>query len=532
MTPEPSDALSATTRTDDSEPPRGSSGLSLGVIIWADDTTVDPTVIVGHSAASLARVVATTIHDEMTSDSDSYAGATEFLNSNPPPQDWATPEDVDHWLEALREATPHPAITFYQIPTPGGPDGIGGTVVATRHMDGTAQELLSHTLMGEVQDSQVEAAQEAKIRTVAVPSPEWESFDGSGIPEIVAEMFPLEPHPDNFRLLDGSPDTEGFEDAHDLWRDACLSLALQASRLPDTLERLRVTERVRDGLIDLLEREPLPLEPKKDDYLVVVAPAYEGEYEDARYRWDRSQWRTDFTDTARRREQALQGLLVEGGPRTMFLPERFHREWVPSDLLAIQTLREVIEREHAGRGYPLLDRAQREQLESMLFAADAEVAIPDPIDPAAPPIYEGPASEAHAWIRPGVYDATGSDGQGEFRVVVGRAPIGDSVTASAAFPPAEHDSAVLNEVARLLEQYADNPDPMVGLERVNTLVLSTGRMGAPPASPSAAAMQSPLTRLERGVLLSDLLADRGQQLDPDHDGPERPTTEPGPRRNL
>ncbi|KUF06093.1 hypothetical protein AUL38_14455 [Leucobacter sp. G161] len=52
--------------------------------------------------------MAVTIH-EMLEDSDAYAGATDFLQSNPPPQDWVEPRDVDDWLEALREATPHPS---------------------------------------------------------------------------------------------------------------------------------------------------------------------------------------------------------------------------------------------------------------------------------------------------------------------------------------------------------------------------------------------------------------------------------------
>ncbi|WP_217134137.1 hypothetical protein [Leucobacter chinensis] len=59
----------------------------------------------------------------MLEDSDAYAGATEFLQSNPPPQDWVEPRDVDDWLEALREATPHPSFSFYRVPIAGGADG-------------------------------------------------------------------------------------------------------------------------------------------------------------------------------------------------------------------------------------------------------------------------------------------------------------------------------------------------------------------------------------------------------------------------
>lgn len=363
-----------------------------------------------------------------------------------------------------------------------------------------------------------------------VPSVGWEPFEDSPVPEIVVEMFPPEPRIGDFRLPDGTSDVDRFENAHEQWRDECLSLAVQASRLPETLERVARAERVRDGLVDLLEREQLPVEPVKDDYLVTVAPSFEGEFEDMRFRSDHAQWRADFTDTVLRREYALQGLLAEGGPRTTFLPERFHREWVPSDLIALQTLRVLVEREKAREGKPLLDRAQREELSAMLFAADPDVTVSDPDDPVGMPIYEGPASEAHSWIIPGVYDATGIDGEGQFRLVVGHLPVGEGVTASAAFPPAEHDSAVVNEITRILEQDTEQHHPATVLHRINTAVLETGRTAATPGD--IRPVEQALTRLERGALLSELLAEREQHLDTDPDGPEPPTPGRGPGRSL
>ena len=89
--------------------PRWPTSPFLGVIIWSDDTKEDPTVIADRNPVTLARTMATTIHD-MIDDSPAYAGAPEFLESNPPPQDWVLPEDVDAWLEALREAHPVPGV--------------------------------------------------------------------------------------------------------------------------------------------------------------------------------------------------------------------------------------------------------------------------------------------------------------------------------------------------------------------------------------------------------------------------------------
>ena len=111
--------------------------LFLGVILWSDDTEEDPTVIADRNPVTLARTMAVMIH-EMIDDSPAYGGATEFLESNPPPQDWVLPEDVDDWLEALREATPYPSYSFHQIPTTGGADGTNRTVV-NRYLDSALQ---------------------------------------------------------------------------------------------------------------------------------------------------------------------------------------------------------------------------------------------------------------------------------------------------------------------------------------------------------------------------------------------------------
>lgn len=117
---------------------RQPGSLFLGVIIWSDDTEQDPTVIADRNPVTLARTMAVMIH-EMIDDSPAYTGSPEFLESNPPPQDWRLPEDVDDWLEALREATPYPAYSFHQVPTSGGADGTNHTVV-NRYLDSALQD--------------------------------------------------------------------------------------------------------------------------------------------------------------------------------------------------------------------------------------------------------------------------------------------------------------------------------------------------------------------------------------------------------
>lgn len=364
------------------------------------------------------------------------------------------------------------------------------------------------------------------------PGAGWEAFEGSGVPEIVARMFPPEPRQDAFTLQDGGRDVDRFEDAHEQWRETCLHLAHSAARLPELLERLEEleqahqqrskvvdAERVRDAVIDLLERDPLPVEPVKDDYLVTVAPAYEGEYNDMQYRWDHSQWRSDFIATALRRDHALRGVLSEGGLRTSYLPEQFSRTWTPADLAVIHTLRGLVDSGDSGLRVVPLDRRERDQLEAMLNAADPDVRVLDPDDPVDGELFAGRASEAHDWMPAGVYEATGIDGEGEFRLVVGPVPGEDGATASAAFPAAEHDSTAMNQIAWILEHHTEREPLTEVLYRVNEHVTATGRTGALP--PDLGGVE-PASRLERGVLIGDLLAEREQQLDSEREGPQRP----------
>lgn len=379
-------------------------------------------------------------------------------------------------------------------------------------------------------------------KVMAVPSVEWEPLEDSGIPEIVARMFPPEPQTAAFRLPDGTADTEGFDEAHEQWRETCLHLAYAAARLPETLARVEVleqaqqragraagAERVRDAVIDLLERDPLPVEPVKDDYLVTVAPAFEDEYEDMRYAWDHSQWRTEFTAAALRREHVLRELISDGGPRTSYLPAQFSRTWMPADLAAIHTLRGLVDIDESGLGIVPLAREVRDRVEAMLAAADPDIRVADPDDPERGELFAGLASDAHDWVPAGVYAATGIDGEGDFRLIVGPVPGTAGATASAAFPHAEHDSAVLNGIAWILEQHTEQQPPAEVLRQVNDRVISTGRTGALVTDLGHA---EPMTRLERGVLLSEFLAEREQQLDPGPDDPERPSPDAGLGRNL
>lgn len=337
----------------------------------------------------------------------------------------------------------------------------------------------------------------------------WEPFEDTGIPEIVAEMFPPEPHHNNFRTPAGELNREAFEDAHEAWRDECLTLAINASRLPDLLIRLDRAERIRDSIVDVMARHPLPEPPRVEDY---SEGFFGARFDRHAYAKAHQRWQEELKEAVAARETALKTVLAEDGKRTAYLPPQFRAEWVPRDLMAISTLRALLDADPAVTGR-LLNGDTRVHLEAMLLAADPDVRIADPDDPDGVELYEGPASEAHRWMPPGVFEATGADGRGEFRVVVGRTTIGPEGTASAAFPPAEHDSAVLNEISHMLETTPQQTPAQQLLQQVNHLVTGTGRAG----------QDSVDTMLERGALLGDLLAQRGRELG----GQERPQR-PGP----
>ncbi len=80
---------------------------------------------------------------------------------------------------------------------------------------------------------------------------------------------------------------------------------------------------------------------------------------------------------------------------------------VPADrlLLAVEIAREALHVETQMNGRGLFGPETLTELQKLAATADRDVAVPDPDDPLGPPLYEGPASDAHYRLPPGRYHA-------------------------------------------------------------------------------------------------------------------------------
>lgn len=333
-----------------------------------------------------------------------------------------------------------------------------------------------------------------------------DDYDGSPVIDLLAEVFPTAPNPDDFLTPSGERDENAWGNAFDAFTEEALDLAIQVTHLGSLTEQLERAEAVRDGLADLLERTPLPEEPQRQDYLVAVAPRYVGEIDGARFDWDHAAWQGDFQAAALGREQELRRLLTKAGGRSQMLPPRFQNEWLPRDLIAIQALRDLTEQEESAEPpQRLLSRESRAHLRAMLHVGDLDVRVRDEN---GRELYAGAASRAAAVLQAGVYDAATLFGEEPVRLVVGPAGRHNQLT-STAFPRGEHDGAVLDEIARTMQAVPDQDLRA----RVSEVLASVGRSGAQ--------IIEPMTPVERGVLLSELLRQRSERLNAEEH------TEPG-----
>lgn len=275
--------------------------------------------------------------------------------------------------------------------------------------------------------------------------------------DMLAEIFPEEPDPDAFRDEHGEVDENAYGAAFDEFTEQALDIAMYLRRPTYLLERVEEVQRLREGIAALLQKHPLPAEPRRQDYLVTIAPGYEGEIEGARYAWDHTQWQADFTRIAGAREQRLRRLL----------------DTDTVNATSSQSNHRVAPAQQAKRAEPEMNETAR-SARSTTRAVDASPAQTQPLETKAlwtyrvPVEFEVSAHTAH-----------------EARTLVDDGLTGDA-------PPGT--PAAVQQRQRVL---ADGD--VHG-------VLGWRHLGNHDTLPSLS------SRLERGALLSDLLRDRGHRL--------------------
>ncbi len=291
--------------------------------------------------------------------------------------------------------------------------------------------------------------------------------------DMLAEIFPEEPDPDAFRDEHGVVDENAYGAAFDEFTEQALDIAMYLRRPTYLLERVEEVQRLHDGIAALLQEHPLPAEPRRQDYLVTIAPGYEGEIEGARYAWDHTQWQADFNRIAGAREQRLRRLLDPDSADATSSP-REHRA--------------AVSREGEG-AEPETDETAR-SAQSTTPAADAS---PAPTRPSA-------TEELWTYRVPVEFEVSARTAD-EARTLVDDGLTGDAPVGT---------PAAVQQRQRVLDD--GDVHGVLGWRHL-------GNRGAPPP---------PSSRLEQGSRLSDLLRNRGSQLaGREHQGNDGDTAHPG-----
>ena len=275
--------------------------------------------------------------------------------------------------------------------------------------------------------------------------------------DMLAEIFPEEPDPDAFRDEHGEVDENAYGAAFDEFTEQALDIAMYLRRPTYLLERIEEVQRLREGIAELLQEHPLPAEPRRQDYLVTIAPGYEGEIEGARYAWDHTQWQADFTRIAGAREQRLRRLL----------------DTDTVNATSSQSNHRVAPAQQAKRAEPEMNETAR-SARSTTRAVDASPAQTQPLETKALWTYRVPVE----------FEVSAQTAD-EARTLVDDGLTGDA--------PAGTPAAVQQRQGVLADGDVHG-------------VLGWRHLGNHDTLPSLS------SRLERGALLSDLLRDRGHRL--------------------
>lgn len=163
----------------------------------------------------------------------------------------------------------------------------------------------------------------------------------------------------------------------------------------------------------------------------------------------------------------------------------------PEQLLVVEAVRATLREAEADRA---LDGASLEVLGIVVARADREVTVPHPDEPFDPPIFEGPASQAHTLLIPGAYRAQTFDSEQDVTVIVGASPLAPTGRASAVVDHDGVDAGVLERISGVL---GTGPDRLTRIVQAIGHVTESGRPGTRPQLAPGAQRSAPDRRLGR-----------------------------------
>lgn len=270
--------------------------LLIGVIHWGDALGHEPRIMGSVDSSMVTFAMAMAIHEELANYPDIYR-AREFLHSHTAPKDWQHVREAEEWLADVDRELESPKFYYHQIRISGSsihsddpsiqvelfnrPEWIT-TVSARRPEEAIVATAAS---AGEAPD---QANPDQHILEVEPDLGEsrWGELGEGPIPDYLSAVFPAPPSVDAFRRADGTIDGEEFGNATDEWCQACMGLADEMIRAPETLARLEHATQILSGITELVHRSGPSKEPDRVDYPGPADTGYEpGAFERAHDRW-------------------------------------------------------------------------------------------------------------------------------------------------------------------------------------------------------------------------------------------------------
>lgn len=169
------------------------------------------------------------------------------------------------------------------------------------------------------------------------------------------------------------------------------------------------------------------------------------------------------------------------------MSDLYDEDWrvASRELLSIELHRMVLgDAEAGGATRQWLDDEALGMLREAVARASQPVSVPDPAAPLDPPIYEGPASEAHTWLIPGTYRAVPlyEDDPAPLVVHIGPSPVPPYDLVSAAFARSEDRGDHLERIALILKGYRQ--EPRRALDLIERAVAAAGIVTTHEPAPS------------------------------------------------